>query len=253
MIEQAGLHYQVPAAKLDDIEKPGTTLGLRLFKNTTDGNWYVKNSVGTITRFAPSAGMLVISAEDFDASGNEFPEEGGSGQDGAIVRGDTFVIGVAGLLSGTYVRPGFMITALDDAPAQTASKWSIVENADAKVTTMLLNVGDEDTPITAGENKFVFRAPYQLDILGVRASLKTAQVGGDLITLDVKLGGVTVFTTKPTFDNGEKTTVTAATPSVLNVLATRATDDQEIAVDIDQIGADSVASGLKVTLYVARS
>ena len=92
--------------------------------------------------------------------------------------------------------------------------------------------------------------PFAMTLTSVRASLTTAQTSGTIFTINVKQNGTTLFSTKPTIDNTEKTTTTAATPSVLSTTAL--TDDSEITVDVDQIG-DSTAKGLKVTLIGTRS
>ncbi len=63
----------------------------------------------------------------YDASGNTFPTVG-SGAAGAVVKGDTYIITVGGTLGGTVVAIGDQLTALQDAPAQTASHWNIVEH-----------------------------------------------------------------------------------------------------------------------------
>jgi hypothetical protein len=70
-----------------------------------------------------------------------------------------------------------------------------------------------------------------------------------LLKFNVKQNGSTIFSTKPTFDNTEKTTVTAATPSVLSTSAL--TDDAEITIDIDTVGTAG-ATGLKITLIGTR-
>jgi len=109
---------------------------------------------------------------------------------------------------------------------------------------------DETTAITVGTAKITFRMPYAMTLTSVRASLSTAQTSGTIFTIDVNQGGVSIFSTRPTIDNGEKTTTTAATPSVLSTTAL--TDDAEITVDVDQIG-DSTAKGLKITLIGYRT
>ena len=104
---------------------------------------------------------------------------------------------------------------------------------------------DETTALTVGTGKVTFRMPFALSGVSVRASLTTAQTSGALLTLDVKEGGVSIFSTKPTFDNTEKTTTTAATPAELS--DTTLADDAEITIDISQVG-DGTAKGLKVYL-----
>jgi hypothetical protein len=81
------------------------------------------------------------------------------------------------------------------------------------------------------------RMPFAWTLTEVRGFLYTPQTGGTLVTLDVKVDGVSIFTTKPTFDNGERTTVTAGTPNVL--LATTIADDAKVDLYVTQIGDGS--------------
>ena len=104
---------------------------------------------------------------------------------------------------------------------------------------------DETTVITAGTNKVTFRLPTAFTLTEVRASLTTAQSSGNIFTVDINLGGVSILSTKLTIDNTEKTSITAATPAVIS--NTTMTDDGEITVDVDQIG-NGTATGLKITL-----
>ena len=108
---------------------------------------------------------------------------------------------------------------------------------------------DETTALTTGTAKVTFRAPSAFTLTGVRASLTTAQSSGSIFTVDVNQNGTSVLSTKLTIDNTEKTSVTAATPSVISTSAI--TDDAEITIDIDQIG-NGTAKGLKITLIGTR-
>jgi len=60
----------------------------------------------------------------YDASGNTYPTTGGSGTAGAILKGDMWVISVAGTLGGQAVQIGDSIIANVDSPAQTSSNWN---------------------------------------------------------------------------------------------------------------------------------
>ena len=109
---------------------------------------------------------------------------------------------------------------------------------------------DETTNLTTGSAKVTFRMPYAMTLTAVRASLSTAQTAGALLTVDINLNGVSVLGTKLTFDNTEKTTVTAATPPT--IVTSALTDDGEITVDIDTVGTAG-AKGLKITLIGTRA
>jgi hypothetical protein len=52
---------------------------------------------------------VVIDCGDYDASSDAWPTTGGTGTDGAVVRGNQFDISVAGTLDGTYVAEGTTI------------------------------------------------------------------------------------------------------------------------------------------------
>ena len=109
---------------------------------------------------------------------------------------------------------------------------------------------DETTNLTTGTAKVTFRMPHAMTLTAVRASLTTAQTAGALLTVDINLNGVSVLGTKLTFDNNERTTVTAATPAT--IVTSALTDDGEITVDIDTVGTAG-ARGLKITLIGTRA
>lgn len=108
-----------------------------------------------------------------------------------------------------------------------------------------LFVGDETTAITTGTAKLTRRAPFAFTVTDVRASLATAQTSGALFTVNVKANGTTIFSTKITIDNTERTSTTAAALPVLSTTALAS--DDELTVDVDQVG-DGTAKGLKVYL-----
>jgi hypothetical protein len=128
----------------------------------------------------------------------------------------------------------------------TTLEW-VIGVASPKV--VQLACSDESSILNTGTNKIKFRMPYAMTLTEVRASLGTAQATngpyGGIFTVDVNKNGTTILSTKLTIDNTEKTSVTAATPAVISVSALA--DDDEIEVDIDQVG-DGTAAGLKLTL-----
>jgi hypothetical protein len=89
--------------------------------------------------------------------------------------------------------------------------------------------------------------PFAMTLVGVRASLSTAQTSGSILTVDVNDSGTSVLSTKLTIDNTETTSTTAATQPVIS--DTALAEDAEISIDIDQIG-DGTAKGLKVYLLM---
>lgn len=104
---------------------------------------------------------------------------------------------------------------------------------------------DETTAITTGVGKVTFRMVGARILTGVRASLSVAQTSGSTFTVDINKNGSTILSTKITIDNNQKTSVTAAVQAVLSTVVI--SDDDEIAIDVDQIG-NGTAKGLKVSL-----
>ena len=102
---------------------------------------------------------------------------------------------------------------------------------------------DETTNLTVGTNKVAFHMPHKFQLQEVFAGLTVAQASGSSLVVDVHQNGTTIFSSKPTFDNTELTTLTAATPAALSVTTLNKGD--LITVDIDIIGTLG-AKGLKV-------
>jgi hypothetical protein len=116
---------------------------------------------------------------------------------------------------------------------------------------IIIACSDETTALSVGVAKVTFRMPYAMTVLSVSASLSTAQTSGaSLITVDINDSGSSILSTKLTIDNGEKTSLTAATPAVISASSLAA--DDEITIDIDAIG-DGTAKGLKVIINGTRA
>lgn len=130
------------------------------------------------------------------------------------------------------------------------SSWVTVSVNGNPVESLIVGCSDESTAITAGTTKVTFRMPYAFSLTAVRASLSIAQAGGSIFTVDINEGGNSILSTKLTIDNGERTSVTAATPAVISDSALA--DDAEITVDVDAIG-DGTAKGLKICLIGHRT
>lgn len=112
-----------------------------------------------------------------------------------------------------------------------------------------IDVGDETTSITTGTAKKTVRAPYAITLTSIpRATLANAS-GSGIVTVDINANNTSILgVNKLSVDSGEKTSVTAATPTTL--ANTSIADDTEITIDVDSAGTD--AKGLKVTLYFRR-
>lgn len=115
---------------------------------------------------------------------------------------------------------------------------------------LMIALSDETTAITTGV-KATIRAAEAMTIDALpRISVNTASSSG-LVTVDIKINGVSIFTTKPTIDASEKTSVTAATAASLTASTISVADDAEITFEVTVAGTG--AKGLKATLYWRRA
>lgn len=88
----------------------------------------------------------------YDASTNTFPTTGGSGTSGAVLKGDMWIISVAGTLGGTDVQIGDSLIASIDTPGQTASNWNILNSNISYVPENVAN--KENTTIDTSTTKY---------------------------------------------------------------------------------------------------
>lgn len=150
-----------------------------------------------------------------DASGNVYPSTGGSGTAGAILKGDMYIISVAGTLGGDAIQVGDAIIANVDTPGQTSSNWDtlntnisyVPEDVANKVTSIsgastdtqypsakltydqlllkLANVSEDTTPELGGE--------LDAGAHSIGFTMQTA-TGDGTTTVDWKLGNHMDFT-----------------------------------------------------------
>jgi len=111
-------------------------------------------------------------------------------------------------------------------------------------TDMGLAVSDETTDLTASTATPLgtFHAQKAGTFSEILIGVTTAPTGSTL-TADVHLNGTTIFSTKPTIDATEKTSVTAATAAVLSTTAYAKGDIIELFCD--SVGATVAGTGLK--------
>ncbi len=130
--------------------------------------------------------------------------------------------------------------------ADGAAVWKAVGSGGTATREYILPIQpDETTTLTTGTGKYIFRAPANMTITGVRASLATVSSSG-LPTFDVNVGDTpaTILSTKLTVDASEKTSVTAAAAPVIT--SGNVAVDGQVSVDVDVAGTG--ASGAKVYL-----
>lgn len=143
------------------------------------------------------------------------------------------------------------LKGLVPAPGSTSGKMLKDDGTWATpLESITIALSDLTTAITVGTGKETIRMPYAFTVTAVRAYLATAQTSGNIFTVDINEGGVSILSTKLTIDNTEKTSVTAATAAVIS--DANLADDAEITFDVDQVG-DGTAKGLKVVLIGHRT
>ena len=107
-------------------DKIDTDNGLATADKTIPGRDAVKAYVAA--QIAAAVAGLIDLRGAFDASVNAYPSSGGSGTAGAILKGDAWVISVAGTLpTSQSVSVGDLIFALQDTPGNTQANWGRLE------------------------------------------------------------------------------------------------------------------------------
>lgn len=109
---------------------------------------------------------------------------------------------------------------------------------------IIVAMSDETTDLTAGV-KVTMPMLYPFTLKQVQVGLGTASSAGAL-TFNLKKNGVTVFSTKPTIDANETSSLTAAVPSVLTVNPTQIAAGDILSLEIDAEGTG--AKGAKMAL-----
>lgn len=126
---------------------------------------------------------------------------------------------------------------------------SMLVNSGATVTgfteVISFACSDETTDLIVSSGITTIRIPYNLRLYSLFATSTIAPSGSSLI-VDVNKNGSTILSTKISIDSGEKTSLDASTQPVIsdNVVLL----DDEITVDIDQIGFVIAGTGLKIYL-----
>ena len=137
-------------------------------------------------------------------------------------------------------------TDLNDLFIYEANRWV----AAAPVEAMIIAASDETSNLTVGNAKVTFRAPYALTITNVKIDVNTAP-GSTGLTVDVRNGANSIFSTRPNIENGELTSFDATTQPVLNSSFVSVSNNGQIFIDIFSVDG-TPGTGLKVTIYYVR-
>jgi len=135
-------------------------------------------------------------------------------------------------------------TSAGTSVGETGAKLSVtpLKLKNQKLKSFIVPCSDEVTALTTG-TKITFWTTFAMTLLDVRSTLVTAQSAGSIFTVDIKVEGVSILSTKITIDNTENKSTTAVTPPVIS--NPNLGDDVKVEIVIDQIG-NGTAKGLKV-------
>ena len=112
-----------------------------------------------------------------------------------------------------------------------------------RIEYLAVPISDEINNLTVGVSKSTFRWPYTGVVQKVKTSVTVAPTGTTVI-IDINKNGTSVLSTKLSIDATEKTSVTAAIAAVLS--DTTFVENDEITIDIDQVGSTLAGKGCKV-------
>ena len=129
------------------------------------------------------ADALVVNLLDYrgayDASGNAFPSTGGSGGSGAILKGDMWIISVAGTVTGYgLLHVGDSLIAAVDSPGQTYTNWN---SLNANLSYVPEDTANKDTDGTLASNSTT-KYPAQSAVktyVDAEASSRTSAVNAE--------------------------------------------------------------------------
>ena len=152
---------------------------------------------------------LLDDRGNYDASSSVFPSTGGSGTGGAVVKGDIWVIAIAGTIGGLRLEVGDSIRALSNTPGQTVGNWDCLnhsigytpENLSNKVT----SVSGASTDVQYPSAKLVYdqlttKSPINPRVLSIVSSA-TPTINTDnydIVTITAQAVNITSMTTNLT-------------------------------------------------------
>lgn len=140
---------EATANKVNDLTDPTSTTKYPSVKATVDGDAATLASANAYTDAAVTTVFRPVGG--YDASVGTFPTVG-SGTAGAVRRGDTYNVTVAGTLGGEAYDVGDNFYANTNNPGQTASNWSRFESNTQQATEVVRGTARIVTQATIEDN-----------------------------------------------------------------------------------------------------
>jgi hypothetical protein len=170
---------------------------------------------------------LLNDRGNWSAAGGTYPNANGSGAAGAIRKGDTYYINVAGTLGSATVNVGDSVRAMSNAPGQTAANWNILEG----------NVGyvPENNANKDSTGGYAGLTAFKLNVLNAAGNVKsfftTIATVARTYTLPDKDGTIAMLSdiTATGSNTGDETTATIKTKLGITTLSGSNTGDQTLA------------------------
>ena len=132
-------------------------------------------------------------------------------------------------------------------PSQQSTK-AYADKAATVVQMVVFNFTDD---AETGDGKFYFVVPAKLNGMNLTSAVAQAITAGTTGTMDIQVANVTdsvdMLSTKLTIDSAEKSSLTAATPVVIDATKDDVVTDDLLRIDIDAVQTTK-AKGLIVTL-----
>ena len=141
-----------------------------------------------------------------------------------------------------------LLSSVDDA--NVASGSGFLSRGSAKnirlPESIVIKCGNPDTAISAtGLVQDIPDFPQSMRFVGIAAAVTTTQTSGNVLTVDVTINAVSVFSTRITIDNGQTKSSASTLQPVLSTFEIDVGDNLQVV--ITQVG-DGTAAGLTVTL-----
>jgi len=163
-----------------------------------------------------------------------------------LLKSSTGVISFLHLISGVYSSIIINSTTPRSFYLQDKDYW--LAGLDDIKNNYFFAGSDETSNLVASGATPVFTdyLPYAISVSAVMINVNTAPTGANII-VDIKKNGTTIFTTPISIDATENTSLTAATPYVLNGAISFAQGDK-IEAFVTQVGSTVAGKGLKVKI-----